>query len=205
MCSAATLVLRAQVLQTLSDFPGSFSNFRFTSIADTDSISNAFASSRIKEEKGFQSNILVLPRWQNITYKCGSDHSILWRNFYPRLALLVFGSETSRICRFCKTKWKQLEPFPGISLRFWSFPCSTSVWQLSSSVILTSVWAPSHISFLQIMRIVCIITWKNFSRENGVWRLAFSSPFPLPSPSAAHYASALFYLLGWLERQSYAG
>ena len=107
--------------------------------------------------------------------------------------------------QFCKTKWKQLEPFPGISLRFWSFPCSTWVWQLSSSVILTSVWAPSHIRFLQTMRIVCIITCKNFSRESGVWRLAFSSPFPLPSPSAAHYASALFSLLGWLERQSYAG
>ena len=112
MCSAATLVLRAQVLQTLSDFPGSFSNFRFTSIADTDSISNAFASSRIKEERGFQSNILVLPRWQNITYKYGSDHSILWRNFYPRLALLVFGSETSRICsNFAKQSENNWSPF----------------------------------------------------------------------------------------------
>ena len=35
MCSAVILVLQAQVLQTLSDFPGSFSNFRFTSIANS--------------------------------------------------------------------------------------------------------------------------------------------------------------------------
>ena len=177
MCSAATLVLRAQVLQTLSDFPGSFSNFRFTSIADThhtDSISNAFSSSRIKEERGFQSNILVLPRWQNITYKCGSDHPPRFASFWER--------DLPNLQQFCKTKWKQLEPFPGISLRFWSFPCSTWVWQLSSSVILTSVWTPSHIRFLQIMRIVCIITCKNFSRESGSrgWRSLhlFLSPVP---------------------------
>ena len=123
MCSAATLVLRAQVLQTLSDFPGSFSNFRLTSIADTDSISNAFTSSRIKEERGFQSNILVLPRWQNITYKCGSDHSILWRNFYPRLALLVFRSKTSRICsNFAKQSENNWSPFLVFLCGFDHFP-----------------------------------------------------------------------------------
>ena len=117
------MLSRAQVPQTLSDFPGSFTNFRFTSIADTDSISNAFASFRIKEERGFQSNILVLPRWQNITYKCGSDHLILWWNFYPRLALLVFGSETSRICsNFAKQSEINWSPFLVFLCGFDHFP-----------------------------------------------------------------------------------
>ena len=136
-----------------------------------------------------------------------SDHSILWRNFYPRLALLVFGSETSRICsNFAKQSEINWSPFLVFLCGFDHFPAPREF----DSCLRPSFSLPfEHPRLTYPLFTNYAYRLHNYVQKFLPWerRLEAGVLFTISSPLSLRGSLRLcsFFLLGWLERQSYAG